>query len=233
MRRLSLCPVTLALLTCGALPGHAAGRWVSPLAGPLVVRRGFHPPAQRWLAGHRGVDLAGRPGSVVRAAGAGVVTFAGVLAGRGVVVVRHGMLRTTYEPVRATVAVGARVVMGQRIGRLMAGHGSPRPGEWLLHWGLLRGDDYLNPLLLLRRGPPRLLPLWTGRVGSPPGPGSSFDARVPSTGLAPRAHADVGRQRSARTSRGAVVAIATTSAGVGGVAVVGARRARRRDRRRR
>jgi hypothetical protein len=30
-----------------------------------------------------------------------VVTFAGLVAGKGVVVIKHGTLRTTYEPVTA------------------------------------------------------------------------------------------------------------------------------------
>ena len=46
----------------------------------MVVRR-FSPPPHPWLPGHRGVDLAGRPGAVVRAAGAGTVVFAGTVAG--------------------------------------------------------------------------------------------------------------------------------------------------------
>jgi murein DD-endopeptidase MepM/ murein hydrolase activator NlpD len=84
------------------------------------------------------------------------VTFAAVLAGRGVVVVDHGTARTTYEPVVASVAVGQVVMRGEEIGRLQAGHPSC-PGATCLHWGLKEGDAYLDPLLLL--GPTiRLLP---------------------------------------------------------------------------
>ena len=50
--------------------------------------RPFDPPPQPWLAGHRGVDLAGEPGAAVVSAAAGTVIFAGVVAGRGVVSVR-------------------------------------------------------------------------------------------------------------------------------------------------
>jgi murein DD-endopeptidase MepM/ murein hydrolase activator NlpD len=141
-----------------------AGQWVAPAGDPIQVLRGFAPPAQRWMSGHRGVDLAAPSGGVIVAAGAGVVTFAGTLAGRGVVTVTHGALRTTYEPVRATVVVGDRVQAGQPIGTLDSG-----PAHCLarscLHWGLLRGDTYLDPLSLLRRGPSRLLPVWPGRGG--------------------------------------------------------------------
>jgi hypothetical protein len=95
----------------------------------------------------------------VLAAGAGVVGWAGILAGRGVVSVRHaGGLRTTYEPVTPTVRVGQAVASGARLGVLVAGHpGCPR--QACLHWGLLQGDEYLDPLRLLGFGPVRLLPL--------------------------------------------------------------------------
>ncbi|GAA1758342.1 M23 family metallopeptidase [Luedemannella helvata] len=127
-------------------------RW--PLGGSPVVTRAFDPPPQPWLPGHRGVDLAARPGDRVFAAAPGVVAFAGDLAGRGVVSVAHpGGIRTTYEPVRPLVAVGDEVAAGAPIGVLAAGHaGCPAPA--CLHWGARRADTYLNPLTLL--GPPRL-----------------------------------------------------------------------------
>ncbi len=128
------------------------------LPAPEVVDR-FDPPDQPWGAGHRGVDLAGRAGQAVRSALPGRVVFAGRIAGRGVVVVGHGETRTTYEPVTATVRVGAEVPAGGPIGRLeLAGsHCFPRA---CLHWGWLRGEDYLDPLRLVGAGPVRLLPLW-------------------------------------------------------------------------
>ena len=87
---------------------------------------------------------------------AGRVTYAGVLAGRGVVVVSHGALRTTYLPVHPTVAVGQSVKKGEAIGTLESGHACP--GGACLHWGLKRGDQYLDPMSLLNLAPLRLLP---------------------------------------------------------------------------
>jgi hypothetical protein len=151
--------VLLGMFLAAALagPAVAAGTWVWPLEGPHVVTRGFDPPATRYGPGHRGADLAALPGQPVRAAGAGRVSYAGLLAGRGVVVVVHGDLRTTYEPVAATVRVGQLVGAGEVIGRLAAGHAGCTPAS--LHWGLLRGDVYLDPVRLISRGPSRLLPL--------------------------------------------------------------------------
>jgi murein DD-endopeptidase MepM/ murein hydrolase activator NlpD len=134
----------------------AAFRW--PVEGVPLVVRGFDPPAQPWLPGHRGVDLAAEPGASVLAAGPGRVRFAGRVAGRGVVSVDHaGGLRTTYEPVTAVVRAGDRVRTGDRLGTLAAGHRGCPSG--CLHWGLRRGEVYLDPLALLGLGRVRLLPL--------------------------------------------------------------------------
>ena len=139
--------------------GVAAGEFRWPLDGAPRVVRPFDPPARPWLSGHRGVDLAGAPGSTVRAAGAGRVRFAGLVAGRPVISIDHARgLRTTYEPVEPVVRVGDEVAAGDPIGQLVSGH----PGcavAACLHWGLRRGDIYLDPLSLLGLGRVRLLPL--------------------------------------------------------------------------
>ena len=76
--------------------------------------------------------------------------------------VEHGEgLRTTYEPVAATVAVGAAVRRGDPLGTLEPGHAGCPFGA-CLHWGLRRPagtvTEYLDPLLLLGLGRVRLLP---------------------------------------------------------------------------
>ncbi|WP_079046191.1 murein hydrolase activator EnvC family protein [Carbonactinospora thermoautotrophica] len=146
-------------------PWRHRGVW--PIDPPHVILREYAPPPAPWLPGHRGVDLAARPGQVVRSAADGVVSYAGLLAGRSVVAVVHGSVRTTYEPVAPLVAVGTRVAAGALIGQL-----EDRPGHCggrhCLHWGLLRDTEYLNPLALLRRGPSRLLPVWSTGSGAVP-----------------------------------------------------------------
>ncbi|MFI6448097.1 murein hydrolase activator EnvC family protein [Kitasatospora sp. NPDC050543] len=150
-------PELLALL---APTGRA---W--PVGGPGAVLRRFEAPPARWAAGHRGVDLAAEPGTEVRSAAPGVVVFSGTVAGRPVVTVSHPgsgtpPLRTTYLPVAGTAPVGAAVVAGQPVGRL-APASSHCPSS-CLHWGLLRGERYLDPLALLGTGSARLLPLAGG-----------------------------------------------------------------------
>ncbi|WP_425586540.1 M23 family metallopeptidase [Streptomyces ziwulingensis] len=128
-----------------------------PVAPHPTVVRGWAPPATPYRPGHRGVDLAAPPGTPVRAVAAGRVTFAGRVAGKGVVSVTAAdtgepPLRTTYEPVRASVEKGTEVAAGEVVGTVEAA-GSHCPAG-CLHWGLRRGETYLNPLSLL---PPWLL----------------------------------------------------------------------------
>jgi pyruvate/2-oxoglutarate dehydrogenase complex dihydrolipoamide acyltransferase (E2) component len=119
-------------------------------------------------------------GDPVRAAGPGRISYAGLLAGRGVVVVSHGDLRTTYEPVSAVVRVGQQVAAGQVIGQLAAGHAGCRPA--CLHWGLLRGTLYLDPVRLITRGPSVLLPVDAAGLADA---GAGAGAGVAAAGPAP------------------------------------------------
>ncbi|MBV9869424.1 MAG: M23 family metallopeptidase [Frankiaceae bacterium] len=149
----------LALIAALLSAAPAAPVWQWPLRPvPNRIVHDFAPPAQRWLPGNRGLDLAGRPGAAVHAAGSGVVTFAGPIAGVGVVSITTGALRTTYQPLRVSVHRGDVVTTGEVIGRLTA-TGSHCPPAACLHWGLLRGDAYLDPLALLGLEQVRLLPL--------------------------------------------------------------------------
>ncbi|MCU1677858.1 MAG: peptidase [Frankiales bacterium] len=151
-----------ALLAAAAVSSPSPARraapdavWVWPVAPPVVMRR-FEAPPTPYAAGHRGVDLAAITGQEVEAAGAGVVSFAGSVAGSGVVVVRHGDLRTTYEPVLPGVSTGQRVDAGQVIGRVSGAHGGCTV---CVHFGLRRGAVYLDPMLLFAQGPVRLVPV--------------------------------------------------------------------------
>ncbi|MFF2192875.1 M23 family metallopeptidase [Streptomyces sp. NPDC058157] len=141
----------------GAVPAEGAFRAVRPLPAPLSVARWWDPPPTPYAAGHRGVDLSAPAGAQVRAVGPGRVHFAGPVAGRGVLsLTLPGGLRTTYEPVRPLVAEGEAVTAGQVVAVLTEGSHCPGP---CLHWGLLAGEDaYRNPLALLPRSAPRLLP---------------------------------------------------------------------------
>lgn len=177
---LVVCGLLVALVGVPSTPAVAGtvGRGQWPLQPRPAVVHPFDPPEHDWEPGHRGVDLAGAPGAVVRAALPGRVSYAAVLAGRPVVVVDHGTTRTTYEPVAASVPVGGEVVAGQALGTLVlvGSHCAPTA---CLHWGWRRGGTYLDPLDLVGARPVRLVPL-SGLGGSagaarpvgpvPPGP---------------------------------------------------------------
>lgn len=170
-RRRRLVPAWLVLATVLMTVGTPAGSagdevWRWPLAPRPAVVAGFDAPAGPYAPGHRGVDLAAGVGQPVLAAGAGVVAFAGPVAGRGVVTVAHaGGRRTTYEPVAADVAVGAGIAAGERIGSVTAAAGHCLPGT-CLHWGLRVGETYVDPLTLLRSPRVRLLPVWAPLAGT-------------------------------------------------------------------
>ena len=175
---LAAVPVAPALLsaarvTAGPLANAPASTaaprsgYVWPLAPRPAVARPFEPPPFKYGRGHRGVDLGGGPGQTVLAAGDGVIAFAGPVAGRGVVSVDHpDGLRTTYEPVAVSVGAGDAVAAGTPIATLEVGHlGCGQPA--CLHWGLRRGEDYLNPLSLLGAIRIRLKPVDAPDRGPP------------------------------------------------------------------
>lgn len=139
----------------------ARQRWAWPLEPRPVVAGRFEPPSSRYGPGHRGLDLVAGPGAVIRAVEAGRVTHAGVIAGRGTLTVLHASgLRSTYEPVHATVHVGAVVARGQPIATLedVGARSHCAPGS-CLHLGAIRGALYLDPLAFLTGVRVRLLPL--------------------------------------------------------------------------
>ncbi|TCK25420.1 M23 family metallopeptidase [Pseudonocardia endophytica] len=146
-------------------PGAGVRAPGADYAWPMVptpdVAQPFRAPSFRFGRGHRGADLAGAAGQAVLAAREGTVVFAGRVAGRPVVSVDHpDGLRTTYEPVVATVKPGDRPAVGDPLGVLVAGHAGCAVA--CLHWGVRRGKvDYLDPLVLVRPPRLRLLP-WDG-----------------------------------------------------------------------
>lgn len=126
-----------------------------PVADAVLVSW-FRAPQQQWSAGHRGVDLAAPAGTAVHSPADGVVSFSSVVVDRSVVVVTHpDGLRSTLEPVVGELAEGTVVAGGQRLGVVqdVAGHCD----EACLHWGVRRGESYLDPLSLLGGGGPVVL----------------------------------------------------------------------------
>lgn len=122
-----------------------------PVDAPVVD--GYRPPSSPYGAGNRGWEYDTAPGAVVRAAGAGAVTFAGPVGGSFAVTVRHpDGRRTSYSYLTSvTVRAGDLVTRGDPVG--LAGD--------RFHFGVRLGDTYVDPATLYRalRGRPRLVPI--------------------------------------------------------------------------
>ncbi len=177
MRRFLALSTVASVAVCLAVgPGPAAALVTSePWSWPLdrhAVGERFDPPADRYGAGHRGVDLAGVVGDPVRAVAPGRVAFAGQVGGVPVVTIDHGGERSTYQPVAATVQVGDAVGARQVIGTLLGEH-SRCPGA-CLHLGRRVGDDYRDPLELLAAARFRLI----SPDGEPPTPPAGADGML-------------------------------------------------------
>lgn len=151
-------------------------RYRSPTAEsrPRVIHP-FEKPAQRWSAGHRGVDLAVPENDRhVYAPAPGKVVFSGTVVNRKVLVIAHpDGRRSTFEPMDETLPVGTTVTAGEVIGTVAgaAGGNSERPyrrcSTPCLYWGVrqggTRGDgsgktaEYINPMSLLGSKEPSIL----------------------------------------------------------------------------
>ncbi|WP_411375991.1 M23 family metallopeptidase [Arthrobacter sp. MPF02] len=154
-------PARPAASTAGGDPAAQAAppSWRWPVAPRPPVLRAFDPPPKPWLSGHRGVDLGtASDGAHVTSPAAGTVSFLGVVVDRPVITIDHGNgLRSSFEPVRSTLAAGSMVTEGQVIGTTLAGHcGTPS----CVHWGVRRGEEYVNPLqFVMDLRPSVLLPV--------------------------------------------------------------------------
>lgn len=154
--------VVISLAAVTGAPALAADCLLPPVDTPIT--RPFTAPACRWCAGHRGVNYAPGPGTPVRAAAAGTVTFSGVVVDVRYVVVRHadGLLATYGGLESSGLRVGDVVAAGAVVGR---------SGQEL-YFGLRTGpDEYVDPEPLLGElvVPPYLVPTdGTGRRPPPP-----------------------------------------------------------------
>lgn len=81
----------------------------------------------------------------VRAPADGRVTFAGWVVDRPVLTIRHESgLRSSFESLRSDLSPGDVVSQGETIGHLSD---PPHCGsKACVHWGVRRGESYVNPL---------------------------------------------------------------------------------------
>lgn len=117
---------------------------VPPVDGP--VARAFEAPGTEWGPGHRGIDLAVAPGTQVRAAAPGIVSFAGPVGSRVAVTIAHGGgLETTYSDLASiSVAPGDRVRSTTWIGTAGVAH-DERVDAGGVHFGVKLHGSYVDP----------------------------------------------------------------------------------------
>lgn len=149
--------------------------WTPPVNAPVTDP--YRAPACTYCAGNRGIEFGPQPGQPVTAVAAGIVSFAGSVAGTRYVIVDHSDgVRATYGRL-AVLAVhrGDDIRAGQRLGvttgRFYFG----------LRLGVAPNDRPVDPTPLLgtRRYPVRLIPV-DGTPGPSPGPGSLTCRNTPS-----------------------------------------------------
>jgi len=140
-------PLLLGATPSAAPSAPSAGTWGWPVLGPVVGV--FEPPETPFGAGHRGIDIGAAVGTTVVAPEAGVVAFAGRVAGELFVTLDHGGgLTSSYSWLsEVLVRKGDAVARGTPIARTGLGH----PGSSVahLHLGVRRDGVYVDPLGLL------------------------------------------------------------------------------------
>ncbi len=84
------------------------------------------------------------------------MSYVGTVVDRPVITIDHGNgLRSSFEPVASSLAAGSAVAEGDVLGQVQAGHCGPAPP--CLHWGVRRGEDYVNPLAFVMDQRPSVL----------------------------------------------------------------------------
>ncbi|MFF2276609.1 murein hydrolase activator EnvC family protein [Agromyces sp. NPDC058126] len=157
-------PAAIALGIAPAAPRVEARRvatvqWVWPVPAPIRVVSPFRAPPTPYTSGHRGIDLEVEPGAPLVAAESGVVSFAGMVAGRGVVAVDHGDgVVSAIEPIDPSVEEGDPIAAGTAIGT--ASRGGHCEGD-CVHFGVRVDGEYVSPFLFLG-GLPRAVLLPSG-----------------------------------------------------------------------
>lgn len=133
--------LTLVVVVCVAMlappvlaePGPVV--YTPPVEAPVVDD--FRPPAGRYGSGNRGLTYDLAPGTAVRAAADGTVTFAGTVANSQHVTIEHADgLRSSYSFLTSIGVVrGQRIDAGDVVGTAASG----------FHFGVRDGQTYLDP----------------------------------------------------------------------------------------
>ncbi|RBP67910.1 murein DD-endopeptidase MepM/ murein hydrolase activator NlpD [Brevibacterium sanguinis] len=168
--------------------------WVS-LVPAMEIVEAFDPPAETWLAGHRGIDVLAVVGEPLRAPTAGTLRFRGAVAGAATVSIEtESGFVVSFQPATSTLDKGERFAAGETIGEVAAG---AHCSDSCLHIGVWPTDSdrrYVDPARFFGQESSLLLPL-ARKPSDEPAEGSSSsgagawgghrNGRIPASAMCP------------------------------------------------
>ncbi len=125
-----------------------------PIEGEVITgfRQSYWDPAEQKYLKHTGIDIKGKYGQKVVAAGNGVVSYCGFspIGGRTLVIRHNQKIRTTYlNLLQIYVTTGTHVKQGDIIAAIGADD-DPSNSLCHLHFGVIYDNKYLDPEDLLK-----------------------------------------------------------------------------------
>ena len=157
---LCLLALTLYLVVCSPASIAAASlpNWQWPVH-PVVIARSFEAPASAYGPGHRGIDLRAPAGSLIYAPVDARVSFAGQVAGRGVLTLvpdtPGSEWAASFDAIETHLRIGELVSAGAPVGVAV-----PSAHCSCLHLGVRWRGEYVSPLLVLGVIPRAVLLPW-------------------------------------------------------------------------
>jgi murein DD-endopeptidase MepM/ murein hydrolase activator NlpD len=154
------CPIIFILLfiyfffcfTSPVYPDHK-NPFIIPLKGEIVTgfRQSYWDEDKQSYFNHTGIDIEGKFGQKVVAAGSGIVSYKGFspIGGMTLVIKHNRKIRTTYLNLMHTyVSTGTYIKQGETIAAIGADD-DPSSSGYHLHFGVIYDDKYLDPEDLL------------------------------------------------------------------------------------
>jgi murein DD-endopeptidase MepM/ murein hydrolase activator NlpD len=153
-------PFIFLLLAACILTGQASPVYpdyrtpfIVPLEGEITVgfRQSYWDEEKEKEYKHTGIDIGGKYGQKVHAAGSGIVSYIGFspIGGRTLVIKHNQKIRTTYlNLMDIYVSTGTYVKQGDMIASIGADDDPSSPGCHL-HFGVIYDNKYLDPEDLL------------------------------------------------------------------------------------